>query len=764
MSGAHAGPSALAAETAFISTGKRSRLGCLTCRSRKKKCDEGRKPEHGGACERCFLASYKCEWPEPPGKRPIKSFAPGSRGGPRPVELTRTASTASARGMDGSAGHAQAGVVIGAGPSASTSLPAASAPYAYPQQQPPPIFPGPSPSPFSFLPHPHQLSASSYGGHAPALPPPPPPPSAFLLAPSSFAAAYSSFAAPSSSSSTTTFPPSSQELALSASLPPSSTFDLQHTLDSLIAPYAAVLNSATAGQTGYDLDQFLASMDPVLASTTTSVNLSIDNRASPRRREQVLASVERAESRTSSSGDGVEKGKMVETDGVEELDPLYGELTQEFMTGLPKAVVNITVTLFNRVAASNAVGRNAAKAMSLLYRRHQLQQEQSPASSPASVSSPPTEEETRLLATARSHYEKALEMFHSSSLPLEAKLLAGFDLASYEHDQYGIGPTEKIFNAIEEAVQEQLGPRPLLKLHPLNEPLDLLLVMLANLDVTACMYEKKRRTLFRYPGLPGQPLPPYSTAAPPGPSVTSPPWTPPRCDIQLHFGLPTAIFLCIAAINQLEVDRDTTSAEEVYRRANEIERAIREWPGLGTADPQERADAALWLEMVGTAEMWRYAAIIYLNQAVYSRGPVSKAISDATQQILSTGALLLHPRAPVISLIQNSSSSSSALTRPSSASSTPSSSFSPRTAPSPSSKYCPTGAWRCGPWFMAGTCTMLPADRDLVRQGLRASGDQAGIRDCLKGLERIWQVQDEEGYPVKDWREFLEKEGLKVGF
>ncbi|KAJ9479000.1 Zn(2)-C6 fungal-type domain-containing protein [Pseudozyma hubeiensis] len=54
-------------------TGKRSRSGCLTCRKRKKKCDETLCEETGG-CWRCRNAGYQCEG----FRRPPVVFEPGS--------------------------------------------------------------------------------------------------------------------------------------------------------------------------------------------------------------------------------------------------------------------------------------------------------------------------------------------------------------------------------------------------------------------------------------------------------------------------------------------------------------------------------------------------------------------------------------------------------------------------------------------------------------------------------------------------------------
>ena len=50
-----------------------------TGRGRHKKCDETRLPENRGACRRCFTGSWDCQWPLPPGNKPLRSFVSGSK-------------------------------------------------------------------------------------------------------------------------------------------------------------------------------------------------------------------------------------------------------------------------------------------------------------------------------------------------------------------------------------------------------------------------------------------------------------------------------------------------------------------------------------------------------------------------------------------------------------------------------------------------------------------------------------------------------------
>ncbi|GAA6034072.1 hypothetical protein JCM8097_000677 [Rhodosporidiobolus ruineniae] len=734
-----AGPSSAAADPPATSTGRRSRSGCLTCRSRRKKCDEKR--VEGGRCERCFLASYRCEWPAPPGTKPVRSFKAGARGGGRAKKGEGSSSGGSPSMDEGEGEESATDIAVAPVQGSSTS------PYAYEQLPPPlpPNHPPPVAGPAS-LPA-NQSFTSVYDlPHAP-LPP---------ATRAAVAAAYSPYTFPPPSAAafpplpptahqpSASFTPSSLSLSLSTAYPsaPLPTPDLPAllTLDTLLAPYASILESPSkvSGAAGSELDQLLASIDPALvsATTTTSVNLSFEGGGglgSPGLRgERVLTAALPLE-----SVGGPAEGAL---GGVEEIDLIYNDLTQEFMTGLPRAVVNITITSFIRVASSNAVGRNAAMATALLYRRHRLQSRPTPPSSssllglpaPAAREQENEAEEQRLLVAARAHYEKALGLFYATEVPLETKLLAGFDLAGYQFDQHGTAATDEVLSAVEAAVRAQLGPRPLLSLHPLTSTLDLLLLMYAHVDVTACLYEPLRRPLFRYPSLPGSSSPSSSKS-------TGERWTPPRCDIQLHFGLPTALLLCIAATNALEVDLadGLVGEEEKRRRAGEIERAVRGWEGLERAKEGEKGEgegggAKRWVEMCGTAEMWRYAALIYLYQSIHLVGPLHPVLRSCTHEILSLSSLFLPSSPP--------------------ASSHPSSFANVNKDPEPS--YVAAPSHRIGPLFLAGTCCLSLPDRCAVRAGLKAAGDLAGYRDCLRGLERIWEETDRTGETVRGWRGF----------
>lgn len=72
-------------------------------------------------------------------------------------------------------------------------------------------------------------------------------------------------------------------------------------------------------------------------------------------------------------------------------------------------------------------------------------------------------------------------------------------------------------------------------------------------------------------------------------------------------------------------------------------------------------------------------------------------------------------------------------------------------------------AMRAVPFFLAGTAAIMPADRRLCLQGLRAAGSEPGWSDNIKALERIWEVQQADGW-LRDWRDVLEQEDMHIAF
>ncbi|GAA5972493.1 hypothetical protein JCM11641_001869 [Rhodosporidiobolus odoratus] len=415
----------------------------------------------------------------------------------------------------------------------------------------------------------------------------------------------------------------------------------------------------------------------------------------------------------------------------------YHQLNESFFESLPKPARKVICSMLLRTATSTVLSRNAGMAMVMLYRLRQHQQQQvstNPAEAAAAA-----ELQRKLTEAGNCYYSKALGSLSGKEVPFEAKFLATLDLMTYQFDQYGSAACHAVVVLAEFFIIEHLGPQPTLQLSPLQDDAHAMLYLFAWTDVLRSMVTPKRRILFNYPSLPGD-----------SPS----PWILPPCAISTHLGFPVHLMLCFASIANLGAEMDALPDAVVQVKADAIEQAIRDWRFPSPPDAQEPADGVMYLEKVGTAEMWRHAALLYLYQSL-GRGPLSSGVLASAKQILDIGSRLLHPHTSTSSLLDSPSASDSP-TRSSS------------TVPNTSSRtrngeYISSALWRDGPFFLAGAVSTLPRDRELCRQGVKACGRMQGYQDNLIALERIWKEVDEKGW-LFDWRVFLQEQNLFVGF
>ena len=255
--------------------------------------------------------------------------------------------------------------------------------------------------------------------------------------------------------------------------------------------------------------------------------------------------------------------------------------------------------------------------------------------------------------------------------------------------------------------------------------------------------------------------------------------------------------LCAAAIANLSAERDALPDELVKAKATAIETAIRRWrpPALSAHD---LSDSAKYLEQVSTGEMWRHvrsspsplqlllsrasflsflaltsasrslhsqAVVIFLYQAVHRHGPLSRVVREAMQQILQLGSRMLQQyRAPAGSVPAGPGPFAAAPgPAPLAASDALTSAPAAPALPGDDDEYLSAPSMRAVPWFLAGTCALLPSDRALCRRGIDVCGRQQGYRDNVSALERVWEVTDEKGWAV-DWRALLQSEQRFVGW
>lgn len=128
---------------------------------------------------------------------------------------------------------------------------------------------------------------------------------------------------------------------------------------------------------------------------------------------------------------------------------------------------------------------------------------------------------------------------------------------------------------------------------------------------------------------------------------------------------------------------------------------------------------------LASQEMWRHACLIYLYSSLFRYGPLAKVVRTSLQQILKLSCSLVEP--------------------------------------SPSTPSVFVDAARSPVWFIAATVATTESDREQCREGLMAAGPGRMFVDNHKAIERLWAEVDATG-TTPEWREFVEREGLKVGF
>ncbi|GAA5884226.1 hypothetical protein JCM3774_005082 [Rhodotorula dairenensis] len=839
----------------------RSRAGCLTCRSRHKKCDETRLDEHRGSCRRCFVGAWQCEWPTPPGEKPLKTFVRGVKASadadpPRKKErfVPRRLSHAGAehRSDDGGGGgddNDSDEQIQGVRPPVGTCYMDA-APFTAGFSVPVhdvsavsdslPILPGQHPQQHAHAfglvaaaaaaTSPDLVTPASNGSRDPLgmLPAPPlqqqqqqpslhhhntthttlaqaggPQPFADLdiLAPASSLSAFvrpnldtndltdffssldaeagfwdtlgggsssanGSTGAPSIAESGPS-PPDAGTAVYSSGLTPHpndlpSSFSMSATAQQHALPSPTLVSASSSRAHLVPSNQAL--------STSPTTSASSLPRSSSAANPPVNGKTPGAKRRPSTSAAQVMHSvpATIDEEGSETIDSVtYNTFNQGFFRSLPKPVREVVVQRAYNAATSSELSRNASMAMVMLYRlrMQQQQQQQDPEFNPSDLATT-AEQHARLLAQSNLYFQRAIEHLQAP-IPLEAKMVAVLDMQTYQFDQYGAAAANAILLLGEYFINEALGPQPLLDLSAIRDSANVLLTVVAWSDCIRCICIPRRRTLFAFSNLPGEPAPDgcSSTSSASASAVVDDVSSQPY-DVSAHQGLPVGLMLCVAATANLACEMDALPDEVVKVKAHGIENAVREWKPP-PPDAQDLADSAGYVEKVSTSEMWRHAVIVFLYQVVHRHGPLSRPIRDAVQQILQIGIRMLNHHSPV------SSAPSPPGAAPNGGKSGPNSGTTSSRASTalPGAAehsvayddYLSAPATRAVPWFLAGTCAILAGDRALCRRGLEACGRQQGYRDNVTALERLWKAVDESGW-VFDWREKLQDEKLFVGF
>lgn len=126
-------------------------------------------------------------------------------------------------------------------------------------------------------------------------------------------------------------------------------------------------------------------------------------------------------------------------------------------------------------------------------------------------------------------------------------------------------------------------------------------------DVLHTVCIPRRRTLFAFTSLPGDPDTPVNTPSPINTDETD------RA-VEIHLGLPVGLLLCIAATSNLSAEAGAFPDEIVAVKAQAIEKAIRDWRPLAP-DAAALVDSTAYIDELSTAEMWRHESCSLSHRA-----------------------------------------------------------------------------------------------------------------------------------------------------
>lgn len=470
-------------------------------------------------------------------------------------------------------------------------------------------------------------------------------------------------------------------------------------------PRLAAVVAAAAGEAG---SRSATPAPPLAAVAAAAGGFNVSSVAAPRPVPPSAATL-------SDSGDAHHD------DAVQEIRPVYDQLNENFFASLPLPVREVVKRRMAEVAFSTELSKSACMAVCLLYRARMLEKV-----------APDARE--RLINRSNSYFLKAVEHLQGEAgVPLEAQVLAVFDLQLFQLEQYGAAAGNAILLLGDYFVTEALGPRPTLDLQSLSGPASVMYRSFAYTDVLRCFALGDRRTLFALAGVPGEvqgvgaganslpgsgaasaaQSPVGETALEGGTESSSNKegsggavWA--RDREHNPWGLPPALLLAIAGIVNLaqDVKQGLVFSDEYNRRRDTLETAIRSWrpsadspwPGSMPHGVEEAADDSVrTMEHMTTAEMWRHAALIYLYQALDHHGPLHPLIRRSVAQLLALGSRdATQATATAVGFDTGAT-----------------------TAEKYKHVFNITHNERAMQWFVCGTCVISPQEREFCRAGMR---------------------------------------------
>ncbi|ORY80656.1 hypothetical protein BCR35DRAFT_325128 [Leucosporidium creatinivorum] len=403
--------------------------------------------------------------------------------------------------------------------------------------------------------------------------------------------------------------------------------------------------------------------------------------------------------------------------------PIYAALSDAFLTSLPPPVRDIVKRRIMDVAFSNSLSKSASIALCLLYQARSLPDDAG------------DQARERLIRQSTTYFDRAAtRLTTTTAIPLEAQMLATLDLYLHALESNGSAAGYSVLLLADHWVTSSLG-RPKLDLTTLEGLNNILFRSMAHIDILRCLCLGGRRTLFDLVGAPGSSPLPSILSSNPSEIISSE-----ACEGTK--GVPTGLILCIAATCNLAMEEEGMEENEWRRRGEEIERCIKGWkPVVITPERLAGEEGIKVLDDFATHEMWRYAALIHLYQSIFHYGPLQPSILTSLSQLLTFGS--------------RHSASILALDSPS-----------PSTPTLNAHSHLPTcgAVERACPWFFAATVALDGKDREMCKEALGRGRPETLAQSNLAAAERLWELSDERGWPVSDWRSALAREGRYVAF
>ncbi|GAA5852001.1 hypothetical protein JCM9279_007054 [Rhodotorula babjevae] len=441
----------MASDDGTNSSGRtRSKAGCLTCRQRRKKCDETHSKEHGGACQRCISGAWRCEWPAPPSAAPVRVFQRGAKVRARQERMASLAAD---------------DPVQATGPIASTS--SSTSPSLVPDLS---HLDAPTSLP--------QLLAASTSA--------PPPLSASFLPPA---------------------------LSFPQLVPPASTADLSRPLSTHLAPAPATLVPPGFMSHHLATSPFLqpSLSATMMLPVFPAADEPGDQRLEPDAFWQSVDSQFAAQLGGGPAAGGSQATlAQASTAQEEKLDPVYDAFFVAHLCALDKPLRDAVLSQIRSIIASSELCKHAALATTMLLRLHVLREAPKDAGTPSAPGAD-VDEVRHLRAKADEYYQRGLEHLSHQSIPITAKMLALFDL--WLHQFITVGAEAASFLLLlGDVFALELGPRPSIQHSPITSPEQVIITISAWEDCIRCVTSPRRRPFFSFADLPGDPLSPSSPA------------------------------------------------------------------------------------------------------------------------------------------------------------------------------------------------------------------------------------------------------------